>query len=402
MPVFEYKGATAKGQQISGTIQANDLQSAKSQLKNDNIFLFDLKNKTEKKKEQLTLISRKKVDIKTLCSMTRSLATLIKANVPLVDSLTTLIRQISHPALTPALTQIRNQVNEGDAFHKALSQYPKIFNTTYVSMCKAGENSGTLDIILLKLSEFTESQAEMSNKIRSALAYPTLLIFFTSGVVLFLFAYIIPKLTTLFEDKNTIPWHTELIMSISHIIIQSWLQLIIGSVVLIFIAYRWTKTQTGRQKMDIFFLKLPVIGKIIRATAISRFSRTLATLLKGGVPMLKAMDIVQNVVGNVVLKKAIQSAQANIREGEPIARPLQESGQFPPMTIQMIKIGEKTGNLEDMLLKVSDNYDFQVKTSVDTLTSLLAPAMIMLMGLVVGFIVFAVMTPVMDMYGGVQ
>ncbi len=402
MPVFEYKGATAKGQQISGTIQANDLQSAKSQLKNDNIFLFDLKNKTEKKKEQLTLISRKKVDIKTLCSMTRSLATLIKANVPLVDSLTTLIRQISHPALTPALTQIRNQVNEGSTFHKALSQYPKIFNTTYVSMCKAGENSGTLDIILLKLSEFTESQAEMSNKIRSALAYPTLLIFFTSGVVLFLFAYIIPKITTLFEDKNTIPWHTELIMSISHIIIQSWLQLIIGSVVLIFIAYRWTKTQTGRQKMDIFFLKLPVIGKIIRATAISRFSRTLATLLKGGVPMLKAMDIVQNVVGNVVLKKAIQSAQANIREGEPIARPLQESGQFPPMTIQMIKIGEKTGNLEDMLLKVSDNYDFQVKTSVDTLTSLLAPVMIMFMGLVVGFIVFAVMTPVMDMYGGVQ
>lgn len=402
MPVFEYKGTTAEGKQISGTIQADNFQKAKDQLKKDSIFLFDLKNKAEKKKDIPILLSSKRVDIKNLCIMTRSLATLIKSNVPLVDSLTTLTKQIAHPVLTPALVQIRNQVNEGEPFHKVLSQYPKIFNTTYVSMCKAGENSGTLDIILLKLAEFTENQAELTNKIRSALAYPTLMIFFTFSMVLFLFTYVIPKITTLFEDENTIPWHTSLIMATSQYIINSWLHLIIATLAILFFTYRWTKTQKGRQKIDTLLLQFPIIGKIIRATAISRFSRTLATLLKGGVPMLQAMDIVQNVANNVVLKKAIQSAQANIREGEPIARPLQESGQFPPMTIQMIKIGEKTGELEDMLVKISDTYDFQVNTEVNTLTSLLAPIMIIIMGGTVGFIVFSVITPIMEMYQSVK
>ena len=398
MPVFEYKGTTAKGQSTSGSLQAENIQQAKIQLKKDNIFIFEIKNKTEKKKEHLTILSGKKVDIKTLCTMTRLLATLIKSNVPLVDSLTTITQQTSHPVLSPALVQIRNQVNEGIAFHKALAQYPKIFNTTYISMCEAGESSGTLDIILLKLAEFTENQAELNNKIRSALAYPTLIITFTSGVVLFLFTYVIPKVTALFEDEKLIPWHTALIISISQNIIHYWPQMLIGSALFIFLIYRWVKTRKGRQKVDALYLKLPLVGKIIRSSAISRFSRTLATLLKGGVPMLTAMEIVQNVAKNTVLKQAIKNAQANIREGEPIARPLQESGQFPPMTIQMIKIGEKTGELEDMLVKISDTYDFQVNTEVNTLTSLLGPAMIMFMGAVVAFIVFSVMTPLMQMY----
>ncbi len=398
MPVFEYKGTTAKGQHTSGSLQAENIQQAKTQLKKDNIFIFEINNKTEKKKERLNILSGKKVDIKTLCTMTRLLATLIKSNVPLVDSLTTIIQQTSHPVLSPALVQVRNQVNEGIAFHKALAQYPKIFNTTYISMCEAGESSGTLDIILLKLAEFTENQAELNNKIRSALAYPALIIAFTSCVVLFLFTYVIPKITTLFEDENLIPWHTAFIISVSQNIIHFWPQLLIGIVTFIFIFLRWTKTDKGRQKVDALYLKLPLVGKIIRSSAISRFSRTLATLLKGGVPMLTAMDIVQNVAKNTVLKQAIKNAQSNIREGEPIARPLQESGQFPPMTIQMIKIGEKTGELEDMLVKISDTYDFQVNTEVNTLTSLLGPAMIMFMGMVVGFIIFSVMTPLMEMY----
>ena len=398
MPMFEYKGTTGEGRHISGSVQANNLQQAKTQLKKDNIFIFELKNKTEKKKEHLNLLPKRKVDIKTLCTMTRLLSTLTKSNVPLVDALTTIIQQTSHPVLTVALTQIRNQVNEGISFHKALSQYPKIFDTTYVSMCEAGESSGTLDLILLKLAEFTENQAELTNKIRSALAYPMLIITFTFCVVLFLFTYVIPKITTLFESENLIPWHTALIISISQYIIHFWPQLLIGSIILVFLVYRWTKTHKGRQKMDILYLKLPIIGKIIRSSAISRFSRTLATLLKGGVPMLTAMDIVQNVAKNTVIKQAIKNAQSNIREGEPIARPLQKSGQFPPMTIQMIKIGEKTGELEDMLVKISDTYDFQVNTDVNTLTSLLAPAMIILMGGIVAFIVFSVMTPIMQMY----
>jgi len=398
MPVFEYRGTNAKGRQIKGSIQADNIQQARNQLKKDDIFIFDLKNPSAKKKEQFSLVSRKRVDIKTLCTMTRLLSTLIKSNVPLVDALTTITKQISHPVLTPALTQIRNQVNEGQSFHKTLSQYPRIFNSAYISMCEAGENSGTLDIILLKLAEFTENQAELSSKIRSALAYPLLITVFTSGVVLFLFTYVVPKITELFEDQKLMPWHTNLLLSTSQIVINYWPHLIAGFVLALLMVYRFINTKAGKQKLDVLLLKLPLIGKIIRSTAISRFSRTLSTLLRGGVPMLLAMDIVRNVTVNIIIKKAIQQAQSNIREGESIARPLEQSEQFPPMTIQMIKIGEKTGELEDMLVKISDTYDFQVNTEINTLTSLLAPVMIMLMGGIVAFIVFSVISPIMQMY----
>ena len=398
MPTFEYKGATNEGRKTKGLVQAESLQQAKAQLKKDNIFIFEIKNKADKKTDQIQIFLRKKVDIKTLCTMTRLLATLIKSNVPLVNALTTVTQQMSHPVLSPALITIRNQVNEGQPFHKALGQYPRIFNSAYISMCEAGENSGTLDIILLKLAEFTENQAELSNKVRSALAYPLLITAFTFGVVLFLFTYVIPKVTELFEDENLMPWHTALIISISQNIIDFWPHLLIGGGVFLFLTYRWSHTEKGRKRMDSLYLKMPFIGKIIRSTAISRFSRTLAVLLKGGVPMLKAMDIVRNVAKNTVLKKAIKEAQSNIREGESIARPLQKSGEFPPMAIQMIRVGEQTGELEDMLIKISDTYDFQVNTDISSLTSLLAPAMIMIMGGIVAFIVFSVMTPIMQMY----
>ena len=399
MPLFEYKGTTAGGQQTSGSLQAENLQQAKTQLKKDNIFIFELKNKADNKKKHIQILSGKRVDIRTLCSMTRMLATLIKSNVPLVDALTTITKQNSHPILASAMIQIRNNVNEGQPLYKALSQYPKIFNTTYISMCQAGESSGTLDIILLKLAEFTESQAELTNKVRSALAYPLLMIVFTVSIVLFLFTYVIPKVTQLFENEDiAIPWYTNLLISGSKFAIDFWPQVLISFAVFFAIIYRWTKTEKGKHKLDIFYLTLPILGKIVRSSAISRFTRTLATLLKGGVPMLTSMEIVQNVAKNTVLKEAIKKTKSNIREGESIAKPLEESGQFPPMTIQMIKIGEKTGELENMLFKISDTYDFQVKTEIDTFTSLLAPAMIMIMGGVVGFIVLAVLSPILQMY----
>ena len=402
MPFFEYKGATAEGKQISGSMQAENLQQAKAKLKADNVFLFEIKNKMRIKKERMALFSAKRVDIKTLCTTTRLLAVLIKSNVPLVDSLTTVLRQVSHPVLVSALTQIRNQVNEGQSFHRALGEYPKIFNSTYVSLCEAGESSGTLDIVLLKLAEFTESQAELNHKIRSALAYPILMMIFAFGVVMFLFTYVIPKITTLFEGEEVmIPWYTEFMLSMSNYFVNSWPQFLLGVGAVSFLAYRWTKSSKGKDKMDALYLKLPVVGKIIRSTSISRFSRTLATLLKGGVPMLKSMEIVQNVANNAVLKRAIKSAKENIHEGEPIAEPLKKSGQFPPMVIQMIKTGEKTGELENMLIKISDTYDFQVDSDINTLTSLLAPAMVMIMGGVVGFIVFSVMMPILEMYNQV-
>ena len=403
MPVFEYKGINTEGRNVSGSITSDNQQNAKALLKKDNIFIVDLKNKqASKHKKQFSLFTRNRVDIKTLCNMTRLLATLLKSNVPLVDSLSTITKQITHPVLGPALLQIKNQVNEGQPFYKALQKYPKIFDTTYVSMCEAGENSGTLDLVLLKLAEFTESQAELTNKIRSTMAYPLLITVFTFFIVLFLFIYIIPKITVLFEDEDLLPWYTVMVMSFSNLIVTSW-PLLLGVVGLIaLLIKRWSQTSKGRRKLDVLYLQMPVIGKLIRSAAISRFSRTLATLLEGGVPMLTSMDIVQNVAKNSILKEAIQQARTNIREGESIAAPLEKSQQFPPMTIQMIKVGEKTGELENMLLKISEAYDFQVKTEINTLTSLLGPSMIMVMGGVVAFIIFSVMVPILNMYNQIS
>lgn len=403
MPVFEYKGTTAQGRSIRGVLQAVDQQTAKDQLKKDRIYLFEIKSRQHKNKPVWRLWVRKRVDIKTLCNMTRLLATLLKSNVPLVESLTALTKQISHPVLGPALVQIRNKINEGQSFHKALSEYPHIFNTTYISMCEAGESSGTLDIVLLKLAEFTEDQAELTNKIRSTLAYPSLIIFFTCGVMLFLFTYIIPKITTLLEEEEAlIPWHTALVMAFSKLLIEFWLPILIISSLVVLLFIRWTKTTGGQRIIDSLSLRFPLLGSLIRAAAISRFSRTLSVLLNGGVPMLTAFGIVQNVVNNVILRQAIHSASLNIREGESIASPLQESQQFPPMTIQMIKVGEKTGQLEDMLLRISEAYDFQVRTEVNTLTSILGPAMIIIMGGVVALVIFSVMVPLLEMYNQIS
>ncbi len=403
MPVFEYKGINKEGRNVSGSISADNSQNAKVLLKKDNIFIVDLKDKQKSKhKKKSSLFSRNRVDIKTLCTMTRLLATLLRANVPLVDSLSTITKQINHPVLGPALGHIKNQVNEGQPFYKALQKYPKIFDTTYISMCEAGENSGTLDMVLLKLAEFTESQAELTNKIRSTLAYPLLITVFTFFIVLFLFIYIIPKITVLFEDENLLPWHTQVVMSFSNLIVTSWPIILAILGIAAFFIKRWSQTIKGRYKLDTLYLQLPVMGKLIRSAAISRFSRTLATLLEGGVPMLLSMDIVQNVAKNVILKEAIQNARTNIREGESIAAPLEKSKQFPPMTIQMIKVGEKTGELENMLLKISEAYDFQVKTEINTLTSLLGPSMIMIMGGIVAFIIFSVMVPILNMYNQIS
>ena len=404
MPVFEYKGATKQGQVTKGLVQADNLEKAKTKLKKENIFIFELRDKhTQSQSSLKTIFKRRSVDIRTLCNMTRTLATLLKSSVPLADSLKTISRQVSHPVLGEAITKIYNKINEGHSFHKALSDYPRIFNTTYISMCEAGESSGTLDLVLLKLSEFTESQAELNNKIRSSLAYPILMIVFTVCVVLFLFTSIIPKITELFEDEEIVlPWYTSAVMYTSEVITNSWPIILLLLSICGFLTWRWTKTPSGKRRIDSLLLQLPFVGKLIRSSAISRFSRTLATLLNGGVPMLTAIKIAKNTTNNVVLKKALSKAQSNIREGESIARPLEESKQFPPMTIQMIKVGEKTGELENMLLRISDAYDFQVKTEVDTLTSLLGPIMIILMGGVVAVTVFSVMVPIFEMYNQVS
>lgn len=405
MPIFQYRGLNKSGKNVSGTVDADNVRMAKIRLKKDGIFVTDVKDKSKaqakKAKGKKSSGNNKSVPVQDLSMMTRQLATLLKANVPLVDSLGAVSEQVENVFLSEVVADIRSQVNEGGSFNKALAKYPKIFDKIYVSLCEAGEMSGTLDTILIRLAEFKEAQTELNSKVRSAMAYPILMLIVTTGLLMGLFIYVIPQITAIFDStpELKLEWYSLAVINFSGFLVNYWM-ILLGAAVIGFLLFQnWKSTPAGRAQWDAISLKLPVVGPLSRVIAVSRFTRTLSTLLNGGVPMLSAMSIVRNVVDNEVIAKAIDVGRENISEGESIAGPLKKSGQFPPLVIHMINIGEKTGELENMLLQVSDSYDFQVKTKIDGATSILGPVMIVVMGCVIGIIVFAIMIPMFQLSG---
>ena len=403
MPLFEYKGLNKAGKTMKGTIDADNLRSARNRLKKDGIYVVHINDRAKSKKGSKTKKTSRigSVPIEDFSMMTRQLATLLKASIPLVDCLQAVSEQVDHHSLAEILADARNIVNEGGSLTKALSKYPKVFNKIYISMVEAGEMSGTLDVILLRLAEFTESQNKLKSKIKAAMMYPVIMIVMTLGILVFLFTFIVPTITELFrsEPSLTLPWYSEMIINFSDFLISYWLVILIASILAGFTFVTWKNSESGRPQYDRLLLKLPVVGKLVRLLAISRFTRTLATLLDGGVAMISAMNIVRNVVNNEILARAIDQARDNITEGENIAGPLKRSGEFPPIVIHMIGIGEKTGELENMLTQVSDSYDFQVNNSIEGFTSLLTPVMLVFMGGVIGIIAFAILVPIFEMSG---
>lgn len=401
MPIFEYKGLTRDGKNVKGVIDSENLRAARAKLKKDNIFVVDIrdKKKVDPKKNKTANTRGKKINVKDLSLMTRQLATLVKANIPLVDALTAVSEQVEQPALAEAIADCKNMVNEGSPLYKALAKYPNIFNNIYVSMVEAGEMSGSLDVILVRLSEFTEAQADLRSKVSSAMTYPIIMLVVTAGLLSFLFIFLIPKMVVIFESnpKLVLPGITVAIIAVSSIMVNYWY--IIGGIVLIgiLIFQNWKRSPAGSKQWDAISLKLPVAGPLVRMVAVARFTRTLSTLLNGGVPMLTALDIVRNVVNNHVIATAIDDARSNISEGESISGPLKKSGQFPPIVIHMVNIGEKTGELENMLTQVSDAYDFQVKNKLEAMTGLLGPIVTVIMGIAIAIIVFAVMIPMFQL-----
>lgn len=400
MPVYEYKGLSRAGKNVRGTVDADNARQARLRLKKDGVYVVDLVDRSRAKAARVKKggTSRQRVPVKELAMMTRQLATLLKANIPLVESLGATADQVDHPVLKEALQDCRNMVNEGATFHKALSKYPRIFSGIYRTMVEAGEMSGTLDVILVRLAEFTESQNELNAKVRSAMIYPVIMTLFMLLLLVVMFIFVIPKVTTIFDDMGReLPWYTELIIDLSGFLVHYGLFVLVGVVFGTVFFFNWKESERGKPVWDRIVLKTPIVGKLARMIAVSRFTRTLSTLLQGGVPMLNAMDIVRNVVNNAVLGHAIEDARENISEGESIAVPLRRSGQFPPIVTHMISIGEKTGELENMLLQVSDAYDFQVKNQVAGLTSVLEPLLIIVMGAVIATIAFALLIPMLDM-----
>ncbi len=402
MPIFEYRGLTKKGSSVRGVVDADNLRNARLKLKKDGIFVTDIKDKKKsptKKSSGPSSLGKRGVPVKDLALMTRQLATLVRANIPLVDALSAVAEQTENPTLSEAVADSKNQVNEGSPLHKALAKYPNVFSRIYISMAEAGEASGSLETILMRLAEFLEASADLRARVSSALTYPIIMLIVVLGVMLGLFTFVIPKIVTIFTSfpELTLPWYTQVVIYISDIFVNYWI-MILGSLFLSYLLFfTWKKTPTGAAQWDAIKLKLPLVGPITRMVAVARFTRTLSTLLVGGVPMLQALEIVKNVVDNDVIARAIESARSNISEGESISGPLKKSEQFPPLVIHMVNIGEKTGDLENMLTQVSDAYEFQVRTKIESMTSLINPIITIIMGFIIFVVVISVVIPMMEL-----
>ena len=398
MAIYTYKGIDKSGKELKATINAEGLNAAKARLKSMGIMLIEINEQTSstvKKAAGITFGSG--VTSGDLDLMTRQIDTLLKAKIQIVEAFTALVDQTDNPRLKIALSEIRQKVNEGSSLARALSDYPKIFDTVYVNMVDAGEASGTLEVVLLRLADFTESQLKLKNRIKSAMTYPMIMMSVGGLMIMLIFIFVIPKIAKIFTNmKKDLPLQTKICIWISNFLVNYW-WVVILAIVFGWISFKkYINTEKGRAKFDMVILKLPIIGEIVTMVNVSRFCSTLATLLQSSVPILSSMKIVSNLVSNVHMKKAVDEARLSISEGGSITGPLVRSELFPPMVTHMIKLGEKSGELEPMLQIVSENYEDQVNTKLSGLTSVLEPIMMVVMGIAVAFIIFSVVVPLID------
>lgn len=418
MPVYQYVGVTSAGKKTRGSLDAESPRALRDQLKTQGIFVteFDESGKSTKagkagksaKKGVVNAEAKGEISIQMpwegrvslmdVSILTRQLATLQKAGIPLVECLNALIDQTENEELKRIVSEVRQNVSEGKSLALSMGAHPKVFDALYVNMIRAGETSGNLDVVLLRLTEFMDGQVALRQKLTAAAVYPALMMVLGFFIVTYLMVSVIPKVTQIFVDQGAaLPLVTRVLIWISHFMGSWWWALILAGVGGVYGFRKWRDTEEGRAKWDRFVLKLPMFGNLVRMIAVSRFSKTLSTLLGSGVALLTAMDIVKNILGNTVLIGVVEQARLNIREGESIAGPLKRSGEFPPMVTHMINVGERTGELEAMLSNVAEAYDQQINTRITGMTALLEPLMIVVMGGGVGFIVFAILLPILKM-----
>jgi len=408
VPVFEFKGYNDAGKAVTGIRDAENAKVLRAVLRRDGIFLTEVTAEraaaggqsaigTARNLKLLQfLVGRIKTD--DVAILTRQLATLLHAGIPLVEALTALIDQVEHDRLKTIVSQVKERVNEGASLADALAEHPKAFSNLYVNMVRSGEHSGALDVVLTRLADFTEGQARLRSKILGTMMYPAIMMVIGLLIVVVLLTVVVPKIAKMFEDMQaTLPLITRILIGSANFATQYWWLLLLLALLSGWIFVKWRATPAGTAKVDALLLRMPVFGPLIRMLAIARFSRTLSTLLKSGVPLLTSMGIVKALVTNTVLSGVIEDARESIREGESIAGPLKRSGQFPPIVYHMISIGERSGQLEEMLANVASAYDSQVETRIGALTSLLEPVMIVMMGGVVAFIVFSILMPILQM-----
>lgn len=402
MPTFQFTAKDKTGQQVQQTQEAASKDALIKSLRDQGLYPMQIKEQkssavAKKSAKSFSFSFGKRVGLKDLSIFCRQFATMINAGVSLVRCLDVLEQQTSNVGLKEIIRDIQSEVEGGATLSKSMTKYPRVFSELATGLVRAGEVGGVLDETLERLAQFLEKDLELRQKIKSAMTYPVLVMIVAVGIVSFLVMFILPKFMQLFLDlgmeESDFPAPTRLLMSVSHFAMDKW-YIMIAIIVGLWIAIgRIKRTKTGKRYYDTLVLKIPVFGNLNHKIAVARFARTLSTLLSSGVPILQAMETVAGTVANDIIADAILLSRASIREGDTIADPLAESRMFPPMVVQMITIGEETGQLDSMLEKVATFYEREVDAAVESLTAAIEPVMIVGLGFIVGFIVVAMFLP---------
>lgn len=410
MPVYEYKALNRKGRRVSGIVTAEGASAARHKLSREGVFPEHIrevrsgrkarKGQAQTKRLRFSLGGRVNPD--EVSASLRQLATLISSGLPLMDCLQTLVEQTDQRRLKRVFTEVREQVAEGKSLSRALADHPGVFGSITVHMTGAGEEGGALDVILNRLADFSERRIKLRKKVETALTYPLFLVLISGVIVVFLMAFVMPKVVGIFEGMDRVlPWSTRTLIWGTDAMRAWWWAVLVGGVALLGGGAAWVRTKPGRWVWDTLRLRVPVLGKVHKKAVIARFTQTLAILLQSGIPLVKALEIARHAAANRVVERALEKTAQRVGEGQDFATPLRETKLFPPLVVQLVRAGERSGDLEGMLAKAAERYEEDVEASLGSLSSLLEPAIILVMGLVVAFMVMAVLLPIFDMTQGI-
>ncbi len=407
MPVYTYKGYDVDtGAARKGKIEAENPKAARSKLRQKNkVIVSEMKEETslENVKQKKSITFFKKVSLQDLAITTRQFATLIQAHVPLDDSLRALTAQVENIVLRNTMSAVKDQVSEGKSLTEAMTKFPGVFSKLYINMTRAGESSGSLGLVLERLADYLEYQEAVKGKVVSAISYPAIMIIANLSIIAYLFVSVVPKLTKVFANlKVPLPWYTSALIRISEFVQNRWYVIILVVVLGVVTFKSWVASEKGRRKFDGICLKLPLFGAIIQRVNISRFTTTLSTLLSSGVPIMSALEITRNVVANALIAEVIDDSKLAVQEGKSLSSAIEKSEHFPPLVTHMIMTGERTGQLEEMLVHVSKAYEAEVERKISTIISLLEPIMTLMMGGIVVIVVIAMIVPMLSVMNSIR
>jgi general secretion pathway protein F len=399
LPIFEYQALDGAGKAIRGIIDADSARTARAKLRGQGVYPTEIREEDVATAQRFPSFNPfGRVRAKDLALVSRQLATLMEAGIPLISSLSALIEQLGNPVLRKIITQIRERVREGSSFADALALHPQVFSNLFIGMVRAGEVSGTLVLTLGRWADFNEHQVALRQRIRAALTYPVFMFVIGLGVLFFLMTFVVPTVTKIFSDLGqALPLPTMILISVSNFMSRFWWVLVGGFIAMALWLRRILRSEAGALAWDRLKLKIPLAGNLHRKMAISRWSRTLGTLLSGGLPLLQALEISQGVVENRLLSQALAEARESIRGGEEMALSLKQSALFPSAVLEMVSVGEKSGELGKMLEKVALTLENEAEADLRSLVSLLEPMMILIMGVGVGFIALSILLPILEM-----